>query len=167
MIMEHCPWVTFDDWQWKELVWKNDINMTVWLDMNGISLYNCIWSDDRNWYAVEADWWHEWIRLREWTLELFEITTINEYNGYSRTGQLLGHSLALADLANAFQLTSETAGLTSESLSVLSLGNEGSRSPPLENSSDGSSWWPPLWNSSDGSSRWLALREWCTFFSRL
>ena len=160
LIMEHCPLVTFDDWQSRALMWKNGINMTVWLDMNGISLYNCIGLDARNWCAVEGFWWYEWIRLREWSLELFEITTINEYNGYNSTGQLLGHSLAVtADLSNASQLILKTADLASESSSVLSIGEEISQWLGLNNLGGENPHWPTLQDSSEEISRLLALRE--------
>ena len=114
----------------------------------------------------------------KWSLELFEISAVNEYRGYNSTGELLGHSLALAadpslavtaELSNAYQLISETADVESEWPCVLCLGEEISRWPPADSLSGVGFQWPGLSNLryeslpvdslSEESSRWLASRE--------
>ena len=67
-ILRHCAWMRPEDWQWNDLMARNGMNMTVWLDMNGASLHNCL-LDNRSWDIVQIRWQIEWTTLRDWTRE--------------------------------------------------------------------------------------------------
>ena len=161
-IMKNCPWVTFDDWQWGELMWNNGINLTVWFNMNGVFLPNgvCLPNGDelnaQNWPGFEFFWWQHWTRMREWTLEFFQISMINTNNGFNSTGQL---NSGLANLLNASQSSLEISTLTSEFSSVLSSSDEGSLRLPWENLGEGRSHWPVLEDDNRENLRWQVLED--------